>query len=144
MHFEKIDDLLFLHKKRMDFSILFGLVNQMYGIEDDGECVCHGGHHLDEDIQGNTDDVFSCITNGITGDGCLVGRGAFAASFDAAGFNELFRIVEGTAGVAHEQGFWNGSDRGADQQAADKFSTGKEAADDRDDDGENSRHHHFL
>ena len=118
-------------KKRMDFSILFGLANQVYSIEDDGECIGDRGHHLDEDIQGNTDNVFSRITNGITGDGCLVGRGAFAASFDAAGFNELFRIVEGTAGVAHEDRPRNSDDRRADQQTADEFSTGKEAADDR-------------
>ncbi len=113
-------------------------------MEEVDQGVADSGHHLDEDIKRNADNVLAGIADGIAGDGRLVCSRALAVTFQRTGFDLFLRVVERAAGVAHEDGSRNRHDGRADQQAADEFSTDQESADNRNRNGEDGRDQHLA
>ena len=54
--------------------------------EDNGQRIGHGGHHLDEDIQRDADNVLPGVAHGIAYDGAFVRLGALAVALEEAAF----------------------------------------------------------
>ena len=105
--------------------------------------VGNGTHRFDEDIQSNADYVLTGITDCIAGDCRFMSRTALFTSAYRTAFDILLGIIEGAAGITHEDRTRDRGDRRADQHTADEINTEQETADDRDQHRQDTRQHHF-
>lgn len=114
------------------------------GSEDRADDQRDGGHDLDEDIEAGADSVLERVAHGVTDDSGVVLEAALAGTFQRARFDGLLAVVLGAAGVAGEDGDHDGTDRGADDHAANKLRSEDEAAGYGNDDRKQRRDLHLA
>ena len=90
------------------------------------------------------DSVLERVAHGVADDGGVVLGAALASTFDRARFDGLLAVVPGAAGVAGEDGDHDGTDRGADDHAANKLRSEDEAAGYGNDDRKQRRDLHLA
>ena len=101
--------------------------------ENRSERVCDSRHRLDENVERNTNDVFTRIADRIAGNRGFVRRRAFSMACEQSRFDVFFRVVERAARIAHENRSRYRNYGRPEQQSADELDAEDNSAEYRED-----------